>query len=174
MARLLHGITKETQRLLAEPVPGIKAEPDGSNAGHFHGVIAGPQDSPFEGGAFKLELFLLETYPMAVPKVHFMTEMDHPTRDKVGSICVDILKGKWSPPLQIRTVLPSSQALGSAPSPDGPSAREAAEEWEANEAQAVETAGAWARPCAMNNISIHLIIECTSLLLFCQDFFLFC
>uniref|UniRef100_A0A8C9FM47 UBC core domain-containing protein n=1 Tax=Pavo cristatus TaxID=9049 RepID=A0A8C9FM47_PAVCR len=51
-------VRHETQRLLAEPVPGIKAEPDESNARYFHVVIAGPQDSPFEGGTFKLELFL--------------------------------------------------------------------------------------------------------------------
>ena len=32
-------------------------------------VIAGPDDSPFAGGEFKLELFLPEEYPMAAPKV---------------------------------------------------------------------------------------------------------
>ena len=46
MAGLPRRIIKETQRLLAEPVPGIKAEPDESNARYFHVVIAGPQDSP--------------------------------------------------------------------------------------------------------------------------------
>ncbi|OBS65512.1 hypothetical protein A6R68_05954 [Neotoma lepida] len=66
---------KETQRLLAEPVPGIKAEPDESNARYFHVVIAGPQDSPFEGGTFKLELFLPEEYPMAAPKILCMDRL---------------------------------------------------------------------------------------------------
>uniref|UniRef100_A0A8C5Y914 UBC core domain-containing protein n=1 Tax=Microcebus murinus TaxID=30608 RepID=A0A8C5Y914_MICMU len=64
------GIIKETQHLPAEPVPGIKAEPDESNARYFHVVIAGPQDSPFEGGTLKLELFLPEEYPMAAPKIN--------------------------------------------------------------------------------------------------------
>lgn len=91
---LLLFIYQETQRLLAEPVPGIKAEPDEGNARYFHVVIAGPQDSPFEGGTFKLELFLPEEYPMAAPKVRFMTKIYHPNVDKLGRICLDILKGK--------------------------------------------------------------------------------
>uniref|UniRef100_A0A9L0I584 UBC core domain-containing protein n=1 Tax=Equus asinus TaxID=9793 RepID=A0A9L0I584_EQUAS len=69
MAGLPRRIMKETQRLLAEPVPGIKAEPDESNARYFHVVIAGPKDSPFEEGTFKRELFLPEEYPMAAPKI---------------------------------------------------------------------------------------------------------
>lgn len=35
-------------------------------------IIAGPDESPFSGGVFKLELFLPEEYPMAAPKVRFM------------------------------------------------------------------------------------------------------
>lgn len=47
----------------------------------------------------------------------------------MGRICLDILKDKWSPALQIRTVLLSIQALLSAPNPvrrsfpNGPSFR---------------------------------------------------
>ena len=45
---------------------------------------------------------------------------------------------KWSPALQIRTVLLSIQALLSAPNPDDPLANDVAEEWKTNEAQAIE------------------------------------
>ncbi|XP_025727752.1 ubiquitin-conjugating enzyme E2 N-like [Callorhinus ursinus] len=152
MAGLPCRIIKETQRLLAEPVPGIKAEPDESNARYFHVVNAGPQDSPFEGGTFKLELFLPEEYPMAAPKVRFMTKIYHPNVDRLGRICLDILKAKWSPALQIRIVLLSIQALLSAPNPDDPLANDVAEQWKTNEAQAIETARAWTRLYAMNNI----------------------
>ncbi len=33
-------------------------------------LFLGPEGSPFEGGVFKLELFLPEDYPMSAPKVH--------------------------------------------------------------------------------------------------------
>ena len=46
---------------------------------------------------------------------------------------------KWSPALQIRTVLLSIQALLSAPNPDDPLANDVAELWKVNESKAIET-----------------------------------
>lgn len=46
---------------------------------------------------------------------------------------------KWSPALQIRTVLLSIQALLSAPNPDDPLANDVAEKWKSNEVEAIET-----------------------------------
>ncbi|CAJ0929233.1 unnamed protein product, partial [Mesorhabditis belari] len=138
-------IIKETQRLMQDPVPGIAATPDDNNARYFHVSITGPDDSPFAGGDFKLELFLPEEYPMAAPKVRFMTKIYHPNIDKLGRICLDILKDKWSPALQIRTVLLSIQALLSAPNPEDPLATDVAEQWKTNEVEALRTAKEWTR-----------------------------
>ncbi|CAF0723883.1 unnamed protein product [Brachionus calyciflorus] len=144
-------ILKETQRLMQEPVPGISATPDESNAKYFHVMILGPSESPYEGGAFKLELFLPEEYPMAPPKVRFMTKIYHPNIDKLGRICLDILKDKWSPALQIRTVLLSIQALLSAPNPDDPLDNQVANQWKVNEAEAIKTAKEWTKKYAIDS-----------------------
>ncbi len=51
--------------------------------------------------------------------------------------------GKWSPALQIRTVLLSMQALLFSPNPDDPLANDVAEHWKKNEKEAIETARMW-------------------------------
>jgi ubiquitin-conjugating enzyme E2 N len=136
-------IIKETQRLVQEPAPGISASPSEENMRHFNVMILGPQSSAYEGGVFKLELFLPEDYPMAAPKVRFLTRIYHPNIDKLGRICLDILKDKWSPALQIRTVLISIQALLSAPNPDDPLAEDVAKHWKSDEAGAMAVAKEW-------------------------------
>jgi ubiquitin-conjugating enzyme E2 N len=72
--------------------------------------IHGPSQSPYEGsqtcflrhlrcktdqdlgGKFKLELFLPDDYPMTPPKIRFLTKIFHPNVDKLGRICLDVLK----------------------------------------------------------------------------------
>ena len=75
---------------------------------------------------------------MTAPKVVFNTKIYHPNIDNLGRICLDILKDKWSPALQIRSVLLSIQALLSSPNPDDPLNNEAAENWKTNEADALK------------------------------------
>merc|ERR1711907_80814 len=89
---------------------------------------------------FKLELYLPDDYPMAAPKVRFLTMIYHPNIDNLGRICLDILKDKWSPALQIRSVLLSIQALLSSPNPDDPLNNEAANLWKTNETAAIKKA----------------------------------
>mmetsp|Transcript_4513 Transcript_4513/g.9289 ORF Transcript_4513/g.9289 Transcript_4513/m.9289 type:complete len:152 (+) Transcript_4513:99-554(+) len=120
MAAIPKRIEKETQKLQQESPPGVSANADPGNYRYFHIVMQGPEGTPYEGGAYNMELFLPEGYPMEPPKVRFLTKIYHPNIDKLGRICLDVLKDKWSPALQIRTVLLSIQALLSAPEPSDP------------------------------------------------------
>lgn len=101
-------ILKETERLMADPPPGISGAPANDNLRYFTVHINGPESSPYEGdytsfekmivvdvigGVFKLELFLPEEYPMVAPKIRFLTKIYHPNIDKLGRICMDTLKG---------------------------------------------------------------------------------
>eukprot|EP01098_Paradermamoeba_levis_P007765 TRINITY_DN3232_c0_g1_i1.p1 TRINITY_DN3232_c0_g1~~TRINITY_DN3232_c0_g1_i1.p1 ORF type:complete len:151 (-),score=55.97 TRINITY_DN3232_c0_g1_i1:141-593(-) len=150
MANLPQRIIKETKRLMSEPAPGISATPHNDNLRYFDVLIAGPASSPYEGGVFKLELFLPEDYPMSPPKARFLTKIYHPNIDKLGRICLDILKDKWSPALGIRTVLLSIQVLLSAPNPDDPLANEVADHWKKDEKGAIATAKEWSKKYAMS------------------------
>ncbi len=146
---LLYLKSQESQRLIAEPVTGISATPYQDNLRYFAVAIEGPDDSPYERGVFQLELFLPADYPMAPPKVRFLTKIYHPNVDKLGRICLDILKDKWSPALQIRTVLLSIQALLSAPNPDDPLDNNVAEIWKKDEAEAIRRAKEFTQSFAM-------------------------
>lgn len=153
MAKLPRRIIKETERLLKEQVPGISAAPYADNPRYFSVTIDGPDDTPYAGGLFQLEMFLPADYPMTPPKIRFLTKVYHPNVDKVGRICLDILKDKWSPALQVRTVLLSLQALLSAPNPDDPLDNGVAEHWKTDEAGAHQTAMQWTAKYASSKSS---------------------
>jgi|Transcript_18605 ubiquitin-conjugating enzyme E2 N len=80
---------------------------------------------------------------MSPPKVRFLTRIYHPNVDRLGRICLDILKTNWSPALMVRSVLLSIQALMSSPNPDDPLDNGIAEHWISNEASALNQAREW-------------------------------
>ncbi|RMZ71344.1 ubiquitin-conjugating enzyme E2 N [Pyrenophora seminiperda CCB06] len=127
---------------------GISATPHDDNLRYFDVTIDGPSQSPYEGGVFKLELFLPDDYPMTPPKVRFLTKIYHPNIDRLGRICLDVLKSNWSPALQIRTILLSIQALLGAPNPDDPLANDVAQAWKEDQQQAIKTAQEWTQQYA--------------------------
>ena len=104
---------------------------------YFSVVIDGPQGSPYEGGHFKLQLYLPEEYPMVPPKCLFMTKIYHPNIDFLGRICLDILKKNWSPALQMRSVLLSIQSLLNEPNVEDPLNEEVNAIWKSNRASHV-------------------------------------
>ena len=141
-------IIKETQKLKKDPVKGISIEPMEGNPRYFSVVIDGPQGSPYEGGHFKLQLYLPEEDPMVPPKCLFMTKIYHPNIDFLGRICLDILKKNWSPALQMRSVLLSIQSLLNEPNVEDPLNEEVNAIWKSNKAQGEKTAREWTQKYA--------------------------
>lgn len=89
-------------------------------------VIFGPDDTPWEGGTFKLLLTFTEDYPNKPPNVKFVTKLFHPNVYANGSICLDILQNQWSPIYDIAAILTSIQSLLCDPNPNSPANVEAA------------------------------------------------
>ena len=136
-------IIKETKKLESDPIVGIYAIPVPENPRYFNVSISGPKDSPYEGGLFKLQLYLPEEYPMVPPKCLFMTKIYHPNIDFLGRICLDILKKNWSPALQIRAVLLSIQSLLNEPNTADPLNEKVNEHWLRDRKDAEKTAREW-------------------------------
>ena len=112
---------------MSEPVAGISATPYQDNLRYFAVAIEGPGDSPYEKGVFQLELFLPSDYPMAPPKVRFLTKIYHPNADHKGNICLSILKDEWAPTLTTSKVLEVIVMLLKQPNPNDPLFAEAAQ-----------------------------------------------
>lgn len=56
----------------------------------WQAVIFGPDDTPWEGGTFKLLLEFTEDYPNKAPSVRFITKMFHPNIYNDGQICLGV------------------------------------------------------------------------------------
>ena len=97
---------------------------------------------------FQLEIFLPQTYPVEPPKVRFVTKLYHPNIDKIGRICISILKSEWSPALTIAKVLLSIQSLLSDPNPEDPLDTAVADHWIKDKADAEKTAREWTKKYA--------------------------
>jgi len=116
----LRRIQKELNDLKVDPPTNCSAGPIGDDMFRWEGVIMGPADSPYTGGVFKLNIQFPVDYPFKPPHLQFTTKIYHPNINAAGLICLDILKGQWSPALTISKVLLSITSLLTDPNPNDP------------------------------------------------------
>jgi len=127
-----------------DPLKLIKLDMVDNNILHLKGEIFGPPDTPYEGGKFKLDITVPDSYPFNPPKIKFETKIWHPNISSVtGAICLDILKDQWAAAMTLRTVLLSIQALLASPEPDDPQDAVVANQFRDNKAIFKKTACFW-------------------------------
>jgi ubiquitin-conjugating enzyme E2 D/E len=94
----------------------------------------GPDDSPYAGGVFFLDIKFTADYPFKPPnvsyiiferilifnlvKISFTTRIYHCNINSKGAICLDILRDQWSPALTVPAVLLSICSLLVDPDPN--------------------------------------------------------
>lgn len=96
----------------------------------FQATIIGPKETVYEDQKYRLSIEFPNSYPYTAPTVKFLTPCFHPNIDVGnGSLCLDILKEKWSALYDIRTILLSIQSLLSEPNNESPLNTQAASLW---------------------------------------------
>eukprot|EP00994_Dinema_validum_P004169 NODE_2207_length_744_cov_367.605755_g1781_i0.p1 GENE.NODE_2207_length_744_cov_367.605755_g1781_i0~~NODE_2207_length_744_cov_367.605755_g1781_i0.p1 ORF type:complete len:149 (+),score=28.70 NODE_2207_length_744_cov_367.605755_g1781_i0:93-539(+) len=145
----LKRINKEYRDLQKDPPANTSAGPvNESDMFNWKATIMGPEDSPYSGGLFFLNIHFPTDYPFKPPKVQFTTKIFHPNINSNGGICLDILKDQWSPALTISKVLLSICSLLTDPNPDDPLVPEIAQMYKKDRKKFDETAKQWTRKYA--------------------------
>mmetsp|Transcript_13476 Transcript_13476/g.20473 ORF Transcript_13476/g.20473 Transcript_13476/m.20473 type:complete len:337 (+) Transcript_13476:1-1011(+) len=97
---------------------GIHIFPTEDALDSWRALIEGPQDSPFEGGIFVVNIKIPNEYPLKAPSISFETPIYHCNVNDSGSICLDILKDNWSPSITIPAVLQAIRQMIAEPNSD--------------------------------------------------------
>mmetsp|Transcript_34166 Transcript_34166/g.74497 ORF Transcript_34166/g.74497 Transcript_34166/m.74497 type:complete len:148 (+) Transcript_34166:42-485(+) len=145
----LKRIQRELQELGRDPPANCSAGPNGDDLFHWQATIMGPDESPYSGGVFFLDIHFPADYPFKPPKVSFTTRIYHCNINSNGGICLDILKDQWSPALTISKVLLSICSLLTDANPDDPLVPEIAQLYKTNRSQHDATAREWCAKYAM-------------------------
>merc|ERR1712087_189000 len=144
-------IQKELQGLLLNPPVGVSACPKAADdILEWIATIDGPENTPYHGGKFYLNIKFPEKYPFTAPKVTFKTKIYHCNVNSAnGEICLDVLKDNYSAALTVEKILLSLCALLQEPNPDDPLVAEIANVWRVDQKCHDETAREWTRRYAM-------------------------
>jgi ubiquitin-protein ligase len=92
----------------------------------WQAIITGPDNTPYEGGIYELNLSIPCNYPVKPPKFRFKTEIFHPNISKNGDIYIDILQDQWNEVMSIEKILISIRSLLNEPNVYSPANPEAA------------------------------------------------
>jgi ubiquitin-conjugating enzyme E2 D/E len=112
-------------------------------------ALFGPDDSPYFGGTYLLNISIPEEYPFKPPEIKFVTKIYHPNINHKGEICLEILTDEWKPSNTILNVMEEISKLLSNPNPDDPMAPEITKVFLKDRELFNKTANEWVEKYAM-------------------------
>lgn len=107
----------EYRTLLKDPRPSGSAAPqDLESPFLWNATILGPEDTPWEGGIFPVEIRFSYQHPDSPPFAKFMTKMFHPNITEDGIPALDLIQTRWSVMTRVGTILDKLQEFLATPS----------------------------------------------------------
>lgn len=117
--RVIGRLNKELKQLMASPPEGVRFIPgDMDTLTEVHIEMDGPEQTPYEGGTFKMKLVLGQDYPASPPRGFFLTKIYHPNVSSNGDICVNTLKKDWNESVTLCHILAVIRCLLIVPFPE--------------------------------------------------------
>eukprot|EP00924_Labyrinthula_sp_SR-Ha-C_P006677 snap_masked-scaffold_29-processed-gene-1.47-mRNA-1 protein AED:0.02 eAED:0.02 QI:0/-1/0/1/-1/1/1/0/167 len=131
---------QEYKELTKHSPEGIAAGPvNEENMFEWEALVAGPQDTCYDGGCFHARLSFPKDYPLNPPKMKFTQKLFHPNVYPDGSVCISILhppgedrfgyessSERWSPIQSVEKILLSVVSMLAEPNDESPANLEAA------------------------------------------------
>ncbi|KZS93872.1 hypothetical protein SISNIDRAFT_454319 [Sistotremastrum niveocremeum HHB9708] len=141
----LRRVNKEIADCKNDKTSNIAIDLIDDNPFHLRGSFPGPEDTPYQGGHFEVDIVIPDSYPFQPVKMKFITKVYHPNVSSAsGAICLDILKDAWSPVLTLKSTLISLQSLLCSPEPNDPQDAEVAKHFMMSRSSFDDTARYWA------------------------------
>ena len=82
-------------------------------------IYNGPQDTPYEGGKFIVNISIPKQFPFKPPSITFETKIFHYNISNDGVVCMDmLLQNEWTPAYDMEHVLSGIESLLSDPYPE--------------------------------------------------------
>ena len=111
---------------------------------HWNAMIVGPEDTPYNGGVFNIDLQFPTEYPFKAPKIKFLTRVYHPNvKTSTGEICADVINEGWGPTLNVLYCLNAIKQILVEPNADSPLEADIAKQMHEDKASYLEMAKKW-------------------------------
>lgn len=133
-------VKKEWKRLLkhekyAEVRELCEMRIKGDNIMEWSIYLKGPEDSPYKGGVWQIDVKFPANYPFSAPDVVFKTPIYHMNVQKSGEICAQMITEGWGPTMTMAHCVTILYSMMKTPNTTTPLREEIASLYSSNKAQ---------------------------------------